>query len=424
MRIRKGNPVEVWTQEAGSPVGAWRSGEVTWGNGHSYTLRWHDGDGEVSGRISRKSVRPRPPPAPVPRDLDAGDMVEVFDDDDCLWKCAEVQGPAAANDRHFDVKIVGAAKVLTVPAQRLRVRQVLLDDVWVALHKDNHVAVQSAMQPRAIVGMGVGRGKGGYKPMAPGFTPFLQKRSFGMLGSASHTTSHVKGFEDNTKRLKQEPIPNVCVNNKRDEMSGEDCDNDVGIGINPDDDDDHQQQQQQQHERKDDKEEEDDDDDDSDSDSSSDDSSSGSGSDSDSDSRTRSIDAGKDCPAAPTTMPCNVQKAGQLQPVKKEQPIIKEEQPVKEEQHCDDTAESREIKSEPLRHQTMGSTTVREHIHHLELEAYAALMKAFHACGNALSWEKEGLLSDLRVHLHISNDEHLQVLNVILNRKRRTGGPR
>jgi hypothetical protein len=284
------------------------------------------------------------------------------------------------------------------------------------------------MQPRAIVGMSVGRGKGGYKPMAPGFTPFLQKRSFGMLGS--DTSSHVKRFEDDTKRLKQEPrcgvevpVPNVCVNNKQDEMSGEDCDNDVGIGINPhdDDDDDDHQQQQQQHERKDDKEEDDDDDDDSDSDSSSDDSSSGS----DSDSRTRSIDAGKDCAAAPTARPCNDQKADQLQPVKKEQPIIKEEQPVKKEQHCDcdDIAESREMKSEPLKDQ-MGTTTVREHIHHLELEAYAALMKAFHACGNALSWEKEGLLSDLRVHLHISNDEHLQVLNVILNRKRRTGGPR
>ena len=136
MRIRKGSQVEVWTQEAGSPVGAWRVGEVTWGNGHSYTLRWHDGGGEVSGRISRKSVRPRPPPAPVPRDLDAGDMVEVFDDDDCLWKCAEVRGPAVGGDRRFDVKIVGAAKVLTVPPQRLRMRQVLRDDdVWVALHK-------------------------------------------------------------------------------------------------------------------------------------------------------------------------------------------------------------------------------------------------------------------------------------------------
>jgi len=285
---------------------------------------------------------------------------------------------------------------------------------------------------RAIVGMGVGRGKGGYKPMAPGFTPFLQKRSFGMLGSASDTSSHGKRFEDDTKkRLKQEPrcgvqapVPNVCVNNRQDEMSGEDCDDDAGIGINPDDDDDHRQKQHQQHERKDDKEEEEDDDDDSDSDSSSEDSSSGS----DSDSRTRSIDAGKDCPATPTTRPCNVQEADQLlQPVKKEQPIIKvkeERQSVKKEQHCDDIAESREMKSEPLKDQIqMGATTVREHIHSLELEAYAALMKAFHACGDALSWEKEGLLSDLRVHLHISNDEHLQVLNVILNRKSRTRGP-
>jgi hypothetical protein len=54
-------------------------------------------------------------------------MVEVFDDDDCLWKCAEVQGAAAANDWHFNVKIVGAAKVLMVPQQSLRVRQVLGD---------------------------------------------------------------------------------------------------------------------------------------------------------------------------------------------------------------------------------------------------------------------------------------------------------
>lgn len=255
-----------------------------------------------------------------------------------------------------------------------------------------------------------------------------------MLGS-SNTSVHGERFEDNTKRLRQEPrcgvevlVPNVCVNNKQDEMSGEDCDTDtVGIGINPDDDDDDRQQQPppQQHERKDEEEKEDDDndddDDDSDSDdSSSDDSSSGSGSDSDSDSRTRSMDAGKDCAPAPTARPCSDQKADQLQP-----PVKKEQAPVKKEPHCGDVAESREIKSEPMKVEMMGSTApVQEHIHRLELEAYAALMKAFHACGDALSWEKEGLLSDLRVHLHVSNDEHLQVLNVILNRKRRTGGPR
>ncbi|RLN23362.1 uncharacterized protein C2845_PM07G15540 [Panicum miliaceum] len=387
MRIRKGSKVEVWTQEAGSPVGAWRVGEVTWGNGHSYTLRWHDG-GEVSGRISRKSVRPRPPPAPVPRDLDAGDMVEVFDDYDCLWKCAEVRGPAVGGDRRFDVKIVGAAKVLTVPPQRLRIRQ------------DNQIAVPTTMPFHAnggSVGMGAGRGKGCYKPMLPGSTPLLQKRSFGLLGSK--TVANGKRFEGTTtKRLcakEEEPryeaeviVPNVCLN-KQVAMSSEDCDV-VRAGSNSDDD--HQQQQEN---------EVDVEESDSEPDSSSDDSSSSS---SNSDSRTRSMEAaGEECKAPRASRPCNDQKgAGQLQPSEKG--------------HCDSVAESREIikrESETLNDQ---KATVQEHIHRLELEAYSTLMKAFHACGNALSWEKVELLSDLRTHLHITNYEHLQVLNVILNR--------
>ncbi|CAL4962676.1 unnamed protein product [Urochloa decumbens] len=408
MRIRKGNQVEVWTQDAASPVGAWRVGEVTWGNGHSYTMRWHDGDGEVSGRISRKSVRPRPPPAPVPRDLDAGDMVEVFDDDDCLWKCAEVKGAAADGDRRFVVKIVGAAKVLTVPSQRLRIRQVLRDDdVWVALHKDNQIAVPSAMPFHgngASLGTGKGKGKGGsYKLMPPDFTPLLQKRSFGMLDS--NTVGNGKRFEETNKRLctREEPryeaeviVPNVCLN-KQDEMSSEDCDV-VGEGSNSDDDQ-QRQQQQQQHEIEVDIEGSD-----SESDSSSSDGSSSNSS--NSDSRTRSMEAGKDCLAAPASRPCNDQtKADQLQL----QPSEKE--------HCDSVAESSEIKCE-----TLNDQKVQEHIHRLELEAYKTLMKAFHACGNALSWEKVELLSDLRGHLHITNDEHLQVLNVILNRKGRFAG--
>ncbi|RLM93954.1 uncharacterized protein C2845_PM08G18700 [Panicum miliaceum] len=374
MRIMKGSQVEVWTQEAGSPVGAWRVGEVTWGNGHSYTLRWHDG-GEVSGRISRKSVRPRPPPAPVPRDLDAGDMVEVFDDDDCLWKCAEVRGPAVGGDRRFDVKIVGAAKVLRVPPQRLRIRQVLRDDdVWVALHKDNQIAVPITMPFHAnggSVGVGTGRGKGCYKPMLPGSTPLLQKRSFGLLGSK--TVANGKRFEGTTKRLcaKEEPryeveviVPNVCLN-KQVDMSSQDCDV-VRAGSNSDDDHQHHHQQQQENE----------------------------------------VDVAESDTRA--SGPCNDQKPGQLQPSEKE--------------HCDSVAESRQIikrESETLNDQ---KATVQEHIHRLELEAYSTLMKAFHACGNALSWEKVELLSGLRTHLHITNDEHLQVLNVILNRKGRFAG--
>jgi hypothetical protein len=63
-------------------------------------------------------------------------MVEVFDEEDSLWKCAEVECAPADGGRQFRVKIVGAPKVLTVAPSLLRLRQILRDDdVWVLLHK-------------------------------------------------------------------------------------------------------------------------------------------------------------------------------------------------------------------------------------------------------------------------------------------------
>ncbi|XP_074375252.1 uncharacterized protein LOC141717026 isoform X1 [Apium graveolens] len=47
-----------------------------------------------------------------------------------------------------------------------------------------------------------------------------------------------------------------------------------------------------------------------------------------------------------------------------------------------------------------------EKIHSLELHAYRSTIGAFHAAG-PLSWEQETLVTDLRISLHISNDEHL-----------------
>ena len=52
-------------------------------------------------------------------------------------------------------------------------------------------------------------------------------------------------------------------------------------------------------------------------------------------------------------------------------------------------------------------------IHRLELRAYHSTMVAIHASG-PLSWEKVSLLTNLRIALHISNDEHLmEVRNLI-----------
>lgn len=48
-------------------------------------------------------------------------------------------------------------------------------------------------------------------------------------------------------------------------------------------------------------------------------------------------------------------------------------------------------------------------IHRLELHAYRCTIEALHASG-PLSWEQEELVTNLRLSLHISNDEHLMEL--------------
>ncbi|XP_010274252.1 PREDICTED: uncharacterized protein LOC104609591 [Nelumbo nucifera] len=53
-------------------------------------------------------------------------------------------------------------------------------------------------------------------------------------------------------------------------------------------------------------------------------------------------------------------------------------------------------------------------IHKLELHAYKSTMQALYASG-PLSWEQEYLLTNLRLSLHISNEEHLNQLRYLLS---------
>uniref|UniRef100_A0A5B7BNZ1 ENT domain-containing protein n=1 Tax=Davidia involucrata TaxID=16924 RepID=A0A5B7BNZ1_DAVIN len=53
-------------------------------------------------------------------------------------------------------------------------------------------------------------------------------------------------------------------------------------------------------------------------------------------------------------------------------------------------------------------------IHKLELRAYQSTVQAFYASG-PLSWEQESLLTNLRMSLHISNEEHLLQLRHLLS---------
>lgn len=55
-------------------------------------------------------------------------------------------------------------------------------------------------------------------------------------------------------------------------------------------------------------------------------------------------------------------------------------------------------------------------IHKLELHAYRSTMVALYASGS-LNWEQEVMLTNLRLTLHISNDEHLSELRRLLSMK-------
>ncbi|MFS7916953.1 putative ENT domain, Agenet-like domain, Agenet domain, plant type, ENT domain-like superfamily [Helianthus anomalus] len=62
---------------------------------------------------------------------------------------------------------------------------------------------------------------------------------------------------------------------------------------------------------------------------------------------------------------------------------------------------------------------VADEIHRLELHAYRYTMAALHASG-PLNWEKETMVTNLRMSLHISNDEHLIMLKNLLSASSKT----
>ncbi|XP_057547905.1 protein EMSY-LIKE 1-like isoform X3 [Amaranthus tricolor] len=58
---------------------------------------------------------------------------------------------------------------------------------------------------------------------------------------------------------------------------------------------------------------------------------------------------------------------------------------------------------------------MQEQIHHLEKEAYYAVLLAFKAQSHALTWDKESLMTELRKELRVSVDEHREVLSRVNN---------
>ncbi|XAR54313.1 hypothetical protein NMG60_11029381 [Bertholletia excelsa] len=58
-----------------------------------------------------------------------------------------------------------------------------------------------------------------------------------------------------------------------------------------------------------------------------------------------------------------------------------------------------------------GETDMEAQIHHLEQEAYSSVLRAFKAQADAITWEKESLITELRKELRLSNEEHRELLS-------------
>lgn len=60
-----------------------------------------------------------------------------------------------------------------------------------------------------------------------------------------------------------------------------------------------------------------------------------------------------------------------------------------------------------------GETDMEAQIHHLEQEAYSSVLRAFKAQADAITWEKESLITELRKELRLSNEEHRELLGKV-----------
>ncbi|GAV75863.1 ENT domain-containing protein [Cephalotus follicularis] len=58
-------------------------------------------------------------------------------------------------------------------------------------------------------------------------------------------------------------------------------------------------------------------------------------------------------------------------------------------------------------------TDMETQIHHIEQEAYTSVLRAFKAQSDAITWDKESLITELRKELRVSDEEHRELLSSV-----------
>ncbi|XP_059640602.1 uncharacterized protein LOC132282814 [Cornus florida] len=133
MRFKRGSKVEVMSET--EVLNSWRCAEIVSGNGHTYSVKYDCYLGSTGKvfveRVSRKAIRPCPPPVEGFESCVVGDIVEVFDD--ISWKIAAVLKILSGD--HYLVRPIGVSQEFSTHRSNIRLRQSWEDDKWVVIGK-------------------------------------------------------------------------------------------------------------------------------------------------------------------------------------------------------------------------------------------------------------------------------------------------
>ncbi|XP_052194514.1 uncharacterized protein LOC127802622 [Diospyros lotus] len=131
MRLKRGNKVDFVSKKE-VPVGR-RHAEIISGNGHNFHLKldYPGPSNDLVDKVSRKSIRPSPPPVEGMGNWVTGDIVEVFYS--FSWKTATVL--KVLERGHYLVMPLGASEEFCVSKSQVRVRQSCQGNKWVVINK-------------------------------------------------------------------------------------------------------------------------------------------------------------------------------------------------------------------------------------------------------------------------------------------------
>lgn len=153
MKLRKGDKVEVMNKKE-APV-SWCVAKVLSGNGQTYCVHYDAfpvmSSEQMMETVSRKFVRPCPPLVQAVENF-VGDIVEVFHD--YAWKVAvilkimegrkeakskKIPVQASAGRKQYYVRLIGNSQELVVNGLNIRMRHAWQDDKWILIGKNSWI---------------------------------------------------------------------------------------------------------------------------------------------------------------------------------------------------------------------------------------------------------------------------------------------